>query len=194
MTSSCRRRKACRSWCWRRFSRPCVTSRPSAPRLDGHKSCREARAETARKTPKIGYPIPLCTARQGSQGLALGGRCLVLEPGQAFLPSQNDQDVEDTWGGCPAGQGRPERLGDRAELGADPLGVAADRLLGGLGGPGPDGFEHTGKIAKQRQSLRGEQRLGLVVECERTLRPDEACRLEEIDQRLGALLQFRHGH
>ena len=92
------------------------------------------------------------------------------------------------------GERGAQRLGDAAELDPFALGKGADRLLGRLGGPGLDRSRGLPRqLAEQTAGFGREQRRGLVVEGERAVGKDEPGAVHQLDQRLGSLLQPRHG-
>ena len=117
------------------------------------------------------------------------GPGLVAQPGEALVWTQHRQHVENRRRGGAAGQRRAQRLRHRAELPAGALGKAAHDRFDSRRGPVGDRFQFRQQRRDRVLGLRGQQRLGLGVERERAARPDEARGFEQLDQRLGALLQ-----
>ena len=126
------------------------------------------------------------------RGHVVGSAGLVAQPRQAFRLAEHHQDVENAGRGGAAGQCRPQRLRDGAELGA--LRSAKVRTPARcLGRPGLDSAERGRDFAQQSFRLRGQQGLRFVIQPDRPVGEEKSCAVDEIDERLGALLQARHG-
>ena len=85
------------------------------------------------------------------RSLVLG---LVLKPAQAFLASQDVQNLEYAGRRRPTGQRGPQRLGDRAELETIFLGKSAQRGLRIRRTPRLDFLQRGMKLADQLAAFR----------------------------------------
>ena len=106
--------------------------------------------------------------------------------------AEHRHDVEQAGRGRPPGQRGAQGLRHLAELRADRLGVLAHHLLEARRRPVVDGAELAVDPGEARPSL-DEQGACLVVELQRPLGIEVVGAVEELDERLGALLQARHG-
>ena len=144
-TCSCRRVSACRSWCWRRFSRPwshprCLTAstvrctRPGEQRKSQavdpaywRSATQCALQENRLRRARIGGdPYGICrpdeTIRAGLRHWPAPAARLIGDARQALGFAEHDQHFEDAGRCGAAGERRPQRLRHRAEFGALALG------------------------------------------------------------------------
>src|SRR5579863_8193642 len=87
------------------------------------------------------------------QGRLPGG--LIVEPRQAFVPSQNRENLEDSRRGGASGQGGPQGLGDGAKFKAVLVREGAHCAFRLRSRPVLDRFEGDAKPADQLAALRG---------------------------------------
>src|SRR5262245_46400725 len=88
---------------------------------------------------------------------------LILDTGQAFGAAENRHDVKDRRGYGPPRQGRPERLGNLAQLLSAGRGERFDDILQERRPPVADLIELGLELAQQGAGLALEQLLGLIV-------------------------------
>ena len=130
-------------------------------------------------------------ARRGSLIRSLSGR-LIAEPGKAFLPSQHRQHVEN-----PGEVVRPVSATRSGWATAPSLRLlasakAAHGGFGGFRGPWRDRLQRRAKPADQFAVFRRQQRGRFRFDLKRPVGKDEVGAVDQLDQRLGALLQARH--
>src|SRR3954464_10129079 len=89
------------------------------------------------------------------------------DAGEAFLPPEQHQHIENPGRGRPSGQRRSKRLGDLAQLDALGLGDAAHRRLCGLGAPFVKRRQNRMYTGEEPRRLPGKELLGLLVIIER---------------------------
>src|SRR4051812_10142385 len=89
------------------------------------------------------------------------------DAGEAFLPPEQHQHIENPGRGGPPGQRRPERLGDLAQLDLRRLGDAAHRRLCGLGAPFVKRRQDRINTGEQPRRVARKELLRLLVEIER---------------------------
>jgi hypothetical protein len=111
---------------------------------------------------------------------------MIAKPGQAFLPSQHRQDVEDSRRGGATGQRHAQRLGHRAELEVVTFRECPHRRFGGFRGPRCYGFERFAKPADQPAIFRRQQRCRLGLQLERPVGKDIVGAVDQLDQGFGA--------
>ncbi len=120
-------------------------------------------------------------------------RRLVGQPAKAFAFTKHREHLENARRSRASGQRGPQGLRHRAELGAMAVGEAAHRPLRGFDRPWLDRRQFGGHPAQERPGIRVEQAFGLLIELNWAAGPQKARALDEIEQRLGALLQAWHG-
>src|SRR5215203_251535 len=121
------------------------------------------------------------------------GAILIAQACQGLLPPENGHDVEQPRRGCAPGKRGAQRLCRLAELHAERVGVGPHRGLERRRRPLGDGVQTLRHAGEALAPAAFEQRAGLVVEGERPLGVEVIRAVEKLDERLGALLQARHG-
>ena len=116
---------------------------------------------------------------------------LIGDPREAFLAAENGQHLEDAGRGGAPGQRRAQRLGDLAELQPFRLGEALDRGFGASRPSSPRRPPSAGRSAGEE--LRAPRRRAAPPPPRRGASGRSATRnaapVDQIDQRLGALLE-----
>src|SRR5262245_13929095 len=103
--------------------------------------------------------------RAGVGGAALTNR-LITQAGEAFVPPEDVQDVENARGGRSSGQRHPKWLGDGAELEVILLGEIPHGSLRGVGAPVVNRLQRRPESADQSAGLRRQHGGGLGIELE----------------------------
>src|SRR3984885_16345400 len=117
------------------------------------------RPEYSRSTAEMGIVLP-CALQDRPPPPAMPplGGSLIAQPGQAFVPAQNRQNIEDARRGGAPGQRHPQRLRYGAQLEIVRFGEGPRGGFGGFCSPRRYGFECVAKFADQFPGFRRQQR------------------------------------